>query len=140
MNTTNTPTNTQWALVTGASGGIGLSYVKELAKQQRAIILVARNESKLNEISADINKEYGVITKVIPANLSLQDGIDKVINAGKEESGDFLKLSSQDMLSSIALNCSAPMLLSHHFSEKMVSNGSSQILFLGSIVGCDQTG
>ncbi len=50
---------------------------------------MARNESKLNEISADINKEYGVITKVIPANLSLQDGIDKVINAGKEESGIF---------------------------------------------------
>lgn len=145
---TNNPQNLNWTLVTGASGGIGLAYVKELAKKRHSLILVARNENKLNEISAEIRKEYGVMTKVISADLTSQDGIDKVINetrdlnvstlinnAGKEESGNFLNLSTQDMLSSIALNCSAPMLLTHHFSEKMVKNGSGNILFVGSIVG-----
>ena len=145
---TYTPQNLNWTLVTGASGGIGLAYVKELAKKQHSLILVARNESKLNEISEDINKEFGVQTKVISADLSTPKGIEKVIeetnglnvstlinNAGKEESGHFLNLSTKDMLSSIALNCSAPMLLTHHFSEKMVNNGGGHILFVASIVG-----
>lgn len=145
---TYTPQNLNWTLVTGASGGIGLAYVKELAKKQHALILVARNKEKLTEISDDLNKEYGIQTRIICADLTSPQGIEKVIeetnglhittlinNAGKEESGDFLQLSKQDMLSSIALNCSAPMLLTHHFSKNMVENGGGNILFVGSIVG-----
>jgi len=145
---THNTNETEWTLVTGASGGIGLAYVKELAKKKHALILVARNESKLDKISEEITKVYGVPTQVISADLSSVNGIEKIINetrglnvttlinnAGKEESGHFLNLSTQDMLSSIALNCSAPMLLTHHFSERMVKNGSGEILFVGSIVG-----
>jgi len=146
--THNQPTNRQsWVLVTGASGGIGLAYCEELAKKQQAIILVARNEKKLKEVSDQLRIQYEVPTKIIAADLSTPQGIEKVIqqtqgltistlinNAGKEESGNFLNLAPQDMLSSIALNCSAPLLLTHHFANKMVKRGTGNILFVSSIV------
>lgn len=146
--TQNKTTNSEtWALVTGASGGIGLAYANELAQQKQPIILVARNEQKLLEASENLTSRYGVATKIIAADLSTSQGIDKVIeetanltvdmlinNAGKEESGQFLTLDTDQMLSSIALNCSAPLLLSHHFANKMANNSGGNILFVSSIV------
>ncbi len=136
-----------WTLVTGASGGIGLAYCEELAKKQQPVILVARNENKLKEVSDQLRIQYGIATKVIAADLATPEGINKVImqtkgleistlinNAGKEESGNFLSLAPQDMLSSIALNCSAPLLLTHHFAEEMANRGTGNILFVSSIV------
>lgn len=136
-----------WVLVTGASGGIGLAYAEELAKKKQQIILVARNEKRLVELSKKISKQYGVTTKTVAADLSSLDGVNQLIretgelkvdvlinNAGKEESGSFLTLPTDEMLSSIALNCSAPLLLTHHFANKMASQGGGQILFISSIV------
>jgi len=136
-----------WALVTGASGGIGLAYVEELAKKSKSVILVARNEQKLTELAVELSNKYGVMTKVIAADLSTIEGIKQVAeqtedlqidllinNAGKEESGRFLELDPGEMASSIALNCQAPLLLTHHFGNKMANNGGGDILFLASIV------
>jgi len=136
-----------WTLVTGASGGIGLAYATELAKKNQPVILVARNEQKLIQVSEQFKQQYGVATKIVAADLSYQEGINQLIretedltvrvlinNAGKEESGNFLTLSTHEMLSSIALNCSAPMLLTHYFAKKMAQQGGGKILFLTSIV------
>ena len=147
MSSNDEVTSSNWALVTGASGGIGLAYAVELAKKQRSIILVARNEKRLIETSHEISRQYGVATRIIVADLSSIDGVNQLItetkelkvdllinNAGKEESGNFLTLSVDEMHNSIALNCSAPMLLTHHFANKMVSQGGGNILFISSIV------
>ncbi|WP_432472840.1 SDR family NAD(P)-dependent oxidoreductase [Amphritea sp. HPY] len=136
-----------WALVTGSSGGIGLAFAEELAKKKKSIILVARNENRLVELSKKISQQYGVATKTVAADLSSLEGVNHLIsetkelkvnllinNAGKEESGSFLTLPPAEMLSSIALNCSAPLLLTHHLANKMASQGGGQILFISSIV------
>jgi short-subunit dehydrogenase len=137
----------QWSLVTGATGGIGLAFSKELAKQNKPVVLVARNAAKLKAVSDELTNQHGVLTRYIAADLSTRDGVNNVINecksvhidllinnAGKEESGQFLNNDIDEMLSSIALNCSAPLILSHHFASKISDNGGGNILFLSSIV------
>jgi short-subunit dehydrogenase len=139
--------STTWVLITGATSGIGLAYAKELAKQNKPIALVARNEARLKVVSDDLKRQFGVKTKIIVADLSTREGIDKVIhdcetvhidllinNAGKEESGYFLDNDIDEMVGSIALNCSAPLILSHHFASEMSANGGGNIIFLSSIV------
>jgi short-subunit dehydrogenase len=136
-----------WALVTGSTMGIGFSYAESLARQNKSLVLVARNEAKLTEVAQDLAQRYDISTKIIATDLSTQAGLDKVIsetrgifvdllinNAGKEESGNFADNHVDEMLNSIALNCSAPLVLSHHFSALMGENGGGSILFLSSIV------
>jgi len=137
-----------WTLITGATSGIGLAFAKELAGKKRSIILVARNKDKLEEVSEDLARDYGIAIKTISADLSSAEGINQVINetdsldvdflinnAGKEDSGSFLTLDNVEMQKSIALNCAAPVSLTQHFSCRMVSAGGGNILFLASIVG-----
>lgn len=147
MNYSDKNKSNSWSLVTGASGGIGLAYAVELAKKKRSIILVARNEKRLVELSQELSQQFGVETKTIAADLSSVEGVNQLIseteklkvellinNAGKEESGDFLTLPADEMISSIALNCSAPLLLAHHFANRMAEQGGGNILFISSIV------
>ena len=118
MTTTNTPTHIPWALVTGASGGIGQAYAQALAEQHHSLILVARNLQKLEQVASELRSRYDIATKIIVADLSSRVGIEQVIretealqvdilinNAGREESGQFLQLSTGQVLGSIALNC-----------------------------------
>lgn len=59
-----------WALVTGASDGIGKQYAIELAKSGFDIILMARNEEKTKGVADEISKKHGVKTKVIVFDFS----------------------------------------------------------------------
>ncbi len=59
-----------FALITGASGGIGLSMARELASRKYDLLLVARSESKLNEIKAELEATYKVIVHVLSCDLS----------------------------------------------------------------------
>lgn len=147
MKHTNHIKSSGWALVIGSTMSIVLAYAQALARQNKSLVLVARNESKLVEVARDLAQRYKVSTKIIAADLSTQAGLDKVIsetkgvlidllinNAGREESGNFVDNNIDEMLNSIELNCSAPLVLSHHFSRLMGENGGGSILFLSSIV------
>ena len=51
----------QWAIVTGCTQGIGRYYVKELAKMGMNIVLVSRNESKLEDLARTVKNSYGMM-------------------------------------------------------------------------------
>ncbi|XP_053665067.1 inactive hydroxysteroid dehydrogenase-like protein 1 [Anopheles marshallii] len=60
----------KWAVITGASDGIGKGYAHYLARQGMAIVLVARNEAKLAKVAAEIKSKHGVETKIVVADFS----------------------------------------------------------------------
>jgi short-subunit dehydrogenase len=136
-----------WVVVTGASAGIGMEFARQLAAENLNIVLVARRDNRLVELSKAIEKEYGVQVRVIRADLTTRDGIAKikeqtddldvgllVNNAGREDSGRFVDTDVEDALATLHLNTRAPMLLSHHFAQRMIKRDTSGIIFLSSIV------
>lgn len=78
----------QWALITGASFGIGEVFSYELAKKGYNLILTARSYDKLNELSMILQKEYGISVKTIALDLGLQDSADKIFEFVSTESID----------------------------------------------------
>lgn len=60
----------QWALITGASGGLGLEFARRLAQGGHDLILVARSRAKLEEIAADLNSRFGIRVIVMPKDLA----------------------------------------------------------------------
>ena len=68
----------QWALVTGATVGIGESFTRLLASKGYNIVLVARDEVRLHERASSLREKYGVQTFVLPADLSTNEGCASV--------------------------------------------------------------
>jgi short-subunit dehydrogenase len=59
-----------WAIVTGASSGIGVEYAKQIAEKGLNVILVARRKQMLEALATEIQEKYGVQTKVVECDLS----------------------------------------------------------------------
>jgi hypothetical protein len=64
----------KWALVTGASAGIGQDFATLLAKEQINVILVARRKDRLEELAKDLTTRFGIETKIIAEDLGTHDG------------------------------------------------------------------
>ena len=68
------------ALITGASGGLGLEFAKILAKKKYNLVLVARNEGKLYSIKNVLESKYRIEVNVCAADLSKVDAALDVFN------------------------------------------------------------
>jgi uncharacterized protein len=100
-----------WALVTGASSGIGKEFARQIAASGINIVLVARREDLLKEVGVEFSKRYGVEHRVVVLDVSREDFIGQlasatddldiglvVSNAGTGNPGEFLKLDVFDEL------------------------------------------
>ena len=67
-----------WALVTGATAGIGRSFVDHLAGQGHDIVLVARDTARLREVADQTSARFAVRTQVLVADLSDREAVDAV--------------------------------------------------------------
>lgn len=67
-----------WALITGASSGIGAEFTEQLASDGYDIILVSRDETRLKAQAAHLTAKYDIATEVIPADLSTREGMKRV--------------------------------------------------------------
>jgi short-subunit dehydrogenase len=67
-----------WALVTGASSGIGAEFTEQLARMGYDIILVARDEKRLTERAHVLQRTFGIHTEVLPADLATRTGIKRI--------------------------------------------------------------
>ena len=104
----NTPLHTSpgRALVTGASSGIGARYAHHLAHRGHDLTLVARNVERLETLAARLRAETGRDVRVLPADLSRADGVQRVAQALRED--DSLTL----LVNNAGIGAVAPLLQS----------------------------
>lgn len=122
-----------WAIVTGASSGIGKEFAHQLASAGMNLILIARRENLLEEITLELSKKYGVQAKNKKLDLTAPDfiselerlsiGIDVRLllsNAGAANMGAFAKIPINDLESMANLNVTAQLKISHWFTTRLI--------------------
>ena len=139
-----------YALVTGASRGIGRAFAVELARWDIPLILVARDEEKLKEVASEIEMAYGVNCCVIPADLSQPDVANQIFeatenaglkvdilvnNAGVCNTGDLIDGDEVDIGNMINVNIGSVTNLSYLYGKCMKRRRRGRILFVSSVVG-----
>jgi len=137
-----------WALVTGSTSGIGAAFAQLLAKRGYNLVLVSRDQNKLDKTKKNIDEKHDVQIRTLAVDLYQLDAIDRIIqktndleiglvipNAGTENTGE---LVDNDLLAEsrlIHLNMTLPMQISHHFGQKMKQRKQGGILFVASLFG-----
>jgi uncharacterized protein len=136
-----------WAVVTGASDGIGLEIAKCLAEKGMNLVLVARRKDVLEHTASELAKKHNIQTKVISADFSKAHAIGEVITATQEldvglfvasagfgSSGEFVSTDLETELSMIDVNCRAVTEACHHFAKRFVKQKRGGIILLSSIL------
>jgi short-subunit dehydrogenase len=136
-----------WAVVTGASSGIGFEFARELAKRGYPVLAVARRRDRLEALAAGASPNDGRI-ELLVADLSSEQGIailrrriDElgdtellINNAGVAGAGDFITASVDQEIRAISLNVDAVVALTHHVVNGMVRRGHGAVINLASVV------
>lgn len=136
-----------WAVITGASSGIGAEFASQLAKEQLNLVLVARREQKLIELAQHLKEVYKVEIRVVTADLAQPDflpliqavtdslDIGMLVNcAGFSITGDFMDNDLQKELQMLYVNSRAPLILTHAFGKRMASRKRGGIILISSSV------
>ncbi|MGA3160334.1 MAG: SDR family oxidoreductase [Terracidiphilus sp.] len=138
--------NGKWALVTGASSGIGAALARELAKHGAKLILTARRRDRLEKLAGEFAAR-GTEVRIVTADLNdpaapqqiydttegagLPVGI-LINNAGLGQYGAFCTSPVEQELSQVRVNCEAMVRLTRLFVPRMVERRSGWVLVLAS--------
>src|SRR5712675_2432863 len=135
-----------WALVTGASSGIGKEFARQIAASGINVVLVARRESLLDEVGQGLAKDFSVRYRNVVADLSQDGFLDKlaeatndldiglvVSNAGTGNPGEFLKLDRQLHRTTLRVSTMAHLDITHHFGAKLVKRGRGGLMLAGAM-------
>jgi short-subunit dehydrogenase len=137
------------ALVTGASGGIGTHIARRLAREGMNVAVSGRREDALSEVVAKLTTLGGKAVSV-PADLSdlsqvdpLIDGVEAALgpidvlvnNAGVESVGAFTTYTREELASMVDVNLTAPLLLTHRLTPRMLTRGRGHVVFISSVAG-----
>ncbi|MEO1290148.1 MAG: SDR family oxidoreductase [Chloroflexota bacterium] len=136
-----------WAIVTGASDGIGREIAKNLASRGMNLVLVARREVILNTLATELSDHHRIDTQVIVADLSNTDDVDSVLqqthhldvgllvaSAGFGTSGAFLDASLQREQNMLDVNMRAVLTMTHHYGKIFAQRNRGGIILLSSLV------
>ncbi len=135
-----------WALVTGASSGIGKEFARQIAAAGINVVLVARRESLLNDFGLGLSQNLDVKYRVIAMDLSQEGFIDAlaektddldiglvVSNAGTGNPGEFLKLDRRLLEATLRLNTMAHLDIAHHFGRKLAERRRGGLMLVGAM-------
>lgn len=138
-----------YALVTGASAGLGAEFARQLAASGQSLVLCARRLERLRELAQQLASEHGVDVQVIEADLSCSDGalqlwreiqrrqlsIDTLINNAGSAGGDLLRGDWAQHQAQLNLMTQSVAALCHLAVPAMVARGRGQVLNVASVAG-----
>jgi uncharacterized protein len=135
----------QWAIVTGASSGIGEEFARQLAACGLSIVMVARRRDRMEALAKEIERDHKVEVIVIESDLANPEACEHLVlatspleigllvnNAGFGMKGEFLDLDIDEQRKMIAVNCRAPMELTHAFAPQMVKRKRGGVIIVAS--------
>lgn len=137
----------RWALVTGASAGIGVALARELADAGANLVLTARRRDRLEQLAQDLQKANGIQAEVFPADLAQRDAPDAIRaftdqkklaieilinNAGFGQYGELTKVDVDRLLDMVQVNCSAVVHLTRLFLPDMIQRRRGDVLIVSS--------
>lgn len=138
----------RWAVVTGASAGIGRELVRLLAAGGVHLVLVARREERLQALAAQLREQHRIQAEVFPADLSDVSARDRLFtftrargiavellinNAGFGAYGEFWRIPLARQLEMIQVNIAAVVHLTHLFLPQMIERRRGDILVVASV-------
>lgn len=138
-----------WALVAGASDGVGAAFAEGLAERGVNVVLLARRQAVLDEVAAGIRDRTGMQTRTLAVDLTALDAAAAIAAATAElEIGflvycagadpDFAPFLANSVTAAEAMvhrNCTVPLQLAHHYASAMVARGRGGIVVFGSGAG-----
>ena len=135
-----------WALIAGASEGIGEAFARELARRGLNLALVARRREPLEETARAITADTGAQVRCLQLDLALEDAAATlaieladldvglvVYNAALAPAGRFLQVPLADQLAAIDVNVRGPLGVAHRFGARMAARGAGGIILLSSL-------
>ncbi len=135
-----------WALITGASSGIGKEFARQLAAAGINVVLVARRDALLAELGRAISQEFDVQYRALAMDLSQEGFVSKlaehtkdldiglvVSNAGTPNPGEFLKLDRQLLEETLRLNTMSHLDIAHYFGRKLAQRKRGGLILVGAM-------
>jgi short-subunit dehydrogenase len=138
----------EWAVITGASSGLGVEFARALARDGVSCVLAARRQDRLEELSEELESRHRVSTRVVVVDLAEPDGPDRLAracddlevgvlinNAGVGYKGRFEKQDVDRLARLVKLNCLAPVILTGRLLSGMRERGRGAVIITGSVSG-----
>jgi len=139
-----------WALITGASSGLGTEYARALARAGHPLVLVARDRARLESLATALSQEWAVETQVLAADLHLEAQrqlvaerlrdsrfpVDVLINnAGYGIAGNLAESDDQQEAHHLAIHVTAPLELTKAALPGMLERGHGRVVMVSSVAG-----
>ena len=135
-----------WALVTGASAGIGAEFARQLSEKGLNLVLVARRRQRLEDLARDLESRNKVQVRIVTVDLSQSDFLPTILsvtnsieigllvnNAGFCLAGHLIEHELEKELQLLDVNCRAPLVLTHVFGRQMAQRKRGGIIFVSSV-------
>jgi uncharacterized protein len=135
-----------WAMIVGASDGIGAAFAETLAARGLDVVLAARRPGPLDALAERLRNVHNVRTKVVLVDAGTPVGIEAiaaapeemgllVVNAALAPVGPFAELTPSELDTMLDLNCRTAVRLTHAVGRRLLARGRGGVILLSSMAG-----